>query len=314
MDPNVFYSIQSGPIWDWRVAVDLFAGGVGVGAFLFAILLSRFGEQRYQRLAQTAAIIAPFLVMLGLAFLFWKVGNKTNVYQMAINLAPSSLMWWGFLIQSALVALGLIHAWQWLDRAPNAARDRLGLLVGALALLVGVYHGLLLAVLTSHPIWASGSMVLMAVLAFTTTGVAGALVAHLLRMTVAGRSDEEGELTGYVDGLRPVRTVLLLALALMLANFFFWWVDLSFGSLESAQALAAAWSAYGPLLLLAGIGLGLVVPLVLIAWFFGNAPVSKPALTLSAIGLASLLVLVGGFAIRYAVVMGGQVSLPISVF
>lgn len=314
MDPEIVYNIQAGPIWDWRVAVDLFAGGVGVGAFLFAILLSRFGEQRYMRLAQTAAIIAPFLVMLGLFFLFWKVGNKTNVYQMGINLAPSSLMWWGFLVQSALVGLGLIYAWLWRDRAPNATRDSLGLLVGVLALLVGIYHGLLLAVLTSHPIWASGSMVLMAILAFMTTGIAAALLAHLVRMSVAGRSSEEGELAGYLEGLGTVRTVLLVALALMLVNFFLWWVDLSYGSLQSRQALAAAWSAYGPLLLQIGIGLGLAVPLVLIAGFYGRAPIKRPALTLSVVGLSSLLVLVGGFAMRYAVVLGGQVPLPLSTF
>ena len=56
MDPTLVYNIQPGPIWDWRVAVDLFAGGVGVGAFLFTFALSRFGDRRYQRLAQTAAI------------------------------------------------------------------------------------------------------------------------------------------------------------------------------------------------------------------------------------------------------------------
>lgn len=120
MDPTLVYNIQPGPIWVWRVAIDLFAGGVGVGAFLVAVTLSRIGDRRYQRLAQTAAIMVPLLVMLGLLFLFWKVGNRFNVYQMAINLAPTSLMWWGFLVQSALVALGLVHAWQWLDPAPAA--------------------------------------------------------------------------------------------------------------------------------------------------------------------------------------------------
>jgi protein NrfD len=312
MDPTLVYNIQSGPIWDWRVAVDLFAGGVGVGAFLFAVVLGRSGNQRYQRLAQTAAVIAPFLVILGLAFLFWKVGNKLNVYQMAINLAPTSLMWWGFLLQSALVVLGLVYAWLWRDRAPHAGRSALGLLVGLLALLVGIYHGLLLAVLTSHPLWATGSMVMMAILAFITTGVAGVLLAHLIRMLFTGRSEEEGELAEFVNGLRPVRNLLVITLALMLANFLAWWVDLSFGTLESRQALAAALSVYGPLFTQIGIGLGLIVPLLLVAWFFGKAPIKRPALTLSVIALSSILVLVGGFVIRYAVVMGGQVSLPIS--
>ncbi|MEN8130383.1 MAG: NrfD/PsrC family molybdoenzyme membrane anchor subunit [Pseudomonadota bacterium] len=312
MDPTLVYNIQSGPIWDWRVAVDLFAGGVGVGAFLFAIILARLGDQRYQRLAQTAAVIAPFLVMLGLLFLFWKIGNKFNVYQMAINLAPTSLMWWGFLIQSALVVLGLVHAWLWLDRASNATRDALGLLVGLLALLVGIYHGLLLAVLTSHPLWATGSIVLMAILAFASTGVAGVLLTHLIRTLVTGRGEEEVDLAEYVNGLRPVRNILGTTLVLMLVNFFLWWVDLSFGSLQSKQALEGALSAYGPMFMQMGIGLGLIVPLILIVWFFGKAPIKNPARTLSVIGLASLLVLVGGFVIRYAVVMGGQVPLPIS--
>jgi len=312
MDPTLVYNIQPGPIWDWRVAVDLFAGGVGVGAFLVAVALSRIGDRRYQRLAQTAAIMAPLLVMLGLLFLFWKVGNKLNVYQMAINLAPTSLMWWGFLVQSALVALGLVHAWQWLDPAQNAARNRLGLLVGLLALLVGIYHGLLLAVLTSHPLWATGSMVLMAVLAFVSTGIAGVLLAHLIRMLVSGRSDEGQDLAEYVNGLKPIRNILGITLVLMLVNFFAWWVDLSVGSLQSQQALAAAMAAYGPMFWLLGMGLGLIAPLVLGAWFLGKAPGRKPAMALSMMGLASLLILVGGFYIRYAVVLGGQVALPIS--
>ncbi len=36
MTPEIIYEVQSGPFWDWRVALDLFLGGAGDGAFLVA--------------------------------------------------------------------------------------------------------------------------------------------------------------------------------------------------------------------------------------------------------------------------------------
>ena len=39
MNTEIIYEVQSGPIWDWKVAMDLFLGGAGVGAFLFAVFL-----------------------------------------------------------------------------------------------------------------------------------------------------------------------------------------------------------------------------------------------------------------------------------
>ena len=312
MEPVLFYSTQVGPIWDWRVVVDLFAGGIGVGAVLFSVALSRYGDRRYLRLAQTGAVIAPFLVMFGLLFLFWKLGNKLNVYQMAINIAPTSVMWWGFLLQSALVALGLIYAWQWRNISPNAGRDKLGLLVALLALLVGIYHGLLLATLTSHPLWASGSTILMAILAFVSTGIAGTLLTHFIRVRASGLSEEEQDLDTYIDGLWSVRNILAFTLVLILLNMAFWWVDLAYGSLQSRQALDAAIGSYGSLFWWFGIGLGVIIPIALLAMFVSKAPAQPAAKTISMVGLASILILVGGFCLRYVLVLGGQAGLPIA--
>ncbi len=306
MDPILFYNTQAGPVWDWRVVVDLFAGGVGVGAVLFAIVLSRFDDRRYQRLAQTGAIIAPFLISFGLLFLFWKLGNKLNVFQMALNFAPTSVMWWGFLLQSALVALGLVYAWQWRDISPNPGRDQLGLLVGVLALLVGCYHGLLLATLTSHPLWAGGLTVLMAVLAFVSTGIAGTFIAHLIR--TRGDVAEGEDSAAYARGLLPVRNVLAFTLLLVLATVALWWIDLYYGSLQSRQALAAASDAYGSVFWVLGIGLGVIVPLLLLAGFVGKTSTK----TVSMMGLASILILAGGFVLRYVLVLGGQVGLTVA--
>jgi len=39
MDPAIVYNVQQGFYWDWKVALDLFFGGAGAGAFVFAVAL-----------------------------------------------------------------------------------------------------------------------------------------------------------------------------------------------------------------------------------------------------------------------------------
>jgi hypothetical protein len=59
MDSILIYNIQTGPIWDWRVVMDLFCGGVGVGASLLAVAMSGSEDSHRRRLGQTAAFLGP---------------------------------------------------------------------------------------------------------------------------------------------------------------------------------------------------------------------------------------------------------------
>lgn len=306
MDPSVVYNVQAGHIWDWRVPVDLFLGGAGVGAFLVSVYLSRRHGAQARRLAQTAAFIAPALVIIGLLFLFSKLGTKMHVYQALLNQAWTSLMWWGFLLQGLLVALGLLYAWMWRRPETDPGRSPLALVIAAVALLVGIYHGALLAVLTSHPLWANGSMVLMAVFAFASTGVAAVFIADRLRGGSPGATGEQA-VVAY-----PLSRIMLWALALALLNFLAWWLGLAYGPLQARQALDAAAGSYGALFIWAGIVLGIVVPLVLLGLGSRRSAGEQPRVSMAMLTLACVLVLVGGFVLRFVVVLGGQVPLPVA--
>lgn len=89
MESVLIYNVQPGPIWGWRVVVDLFCGGFGVGASLLAVTLSGSKDPAGLRVVQTAAFVGTVLVSIGLLFLFTKLGNKLNVYQMALNVSPT---------------------------------------------------------------------------------------------------------------------------------------------------------------------------------------------------------------------------------
>lgn len=308
MEPTIFYNVYTGLIWDWRVATDLFLGGVGVGAFLFAFYLWRFGAPVYRGLAQTAAVIAPIAVSMGLLLLFWKLGYKLHAYQMGLNVASTSTMWWGAMIQGLFVAIGIVFAYRMLFPASHLLGFLSAGLVGwigvPVAIIVGIYHGFLLATITSHPVWATGAMVMASVALFLATGPAAAVLIHSLRRAVGLKVPEERNAEVWPASLRPVSFLMIGTALLVLVALIAWWADLRFGTERGRLALAALLGQFGPLLAYGGILLGVIVPVALLAW--ANAAGNRgpsPAV----VALAAALIVVGGYAVRYTAVIGGQI-------
>lgn len=308
MESTFLYNIQDAVIWDWRVATDLFVGGIGVGAFLFSFVLWRFGGEAYRGLARTASIITPIMVSLGLLLLFWKLGNRWIAYQMMLNVSPASMMWWGASVQGVFVALAALFAWRLFfpDSGLLAFIKTawVGWIGAVLAVLIGLYHGLLIATIGTYPVWASAGLIMASLALFLATGPAAAFLIH----RIVG-SNREAKNMNQSDLLRPLGFLLAGASILVLAALAAWWFDLTFGSVRDQDALAAVMNAYGAVLLLA-IVFGLLLPIVLLLRASmksrdGNETVSPTLVT-----ACCVLILAAGFTIRYAAVLGGQIDLP----
>ena len=312
MDLTTVYNIQAGPYWDWKVALDLFFGGAGVGAFLFSVALAEFWGRRYRRVPQTAAFLAPVLVVLGLVFLLLKLGQPLQLVHTFTHFAPTSPLWWGGIFQTLFVVGSIWYAVKWRNPDPDPSGNRrvLGRLLVPLALIVGAYHGFLLAVITARPLWNTGPTVVAALLGFVTTGIAAVMLTHLIRMGLAGRLSDPSHVGHFLDDLRPVRHVLATMLILQLGTFSLWWMSLRFGSLSDRLALDAANLALGPIFWGLGIGVGLILPLLLGAWLVWIGESSHRTVQVMVIGLTSGLILLGGIFFRLAVVLGGQIQLP----
>ena len=65
--------------WDWRIAADLFLGGVGVGAFLWSVLNSLWHKGKYPTVSKVGAIMAPIFVILGLLFMMAEIGHPLRM-------------------------------------------------------------------------------------------------------------------------------------------------------------------------------------------------------------------------------------------
>ena len=311
MDPSVVYNVQPGPYWDWKVALDLFFGGAGVGAFLFSVALFELWGRRYRRIPQTGAFLAPGLVVLGVVFLLLKLGRPAHLFLTFTNFAPTSPLWWGGIFQTLFVVGAIWYAYKWRSTEPDPSRRLLGRVLVPVAIIVGAYHGLLLAVITARPLWNTGPTVVAALLGFASTGIATVMLTHLVRMWLGGRLFEPSHVGQFLDDLKPVRYVLGATLLLQLGTFFFWWLSLYFGRLEDRLALDAANAAWGPAFWVLGIGLGLVVPLALGGWLIWRGEAAHRRSQVLVVGLTSGLILIGGLFFRLAVVLGGQGQLPV---
>ncbi len=312
MEPNLVHVVQAGPYWDWRVALDLFFGGAGVGALLFGVAFDTVFPGRQRRLCQTAAWLAPLLVVLGLVFLLLEMGRPQRLFLTYVQFAPTSPLWWGGIFQLVLVIGSIAYALTWRDvETVGPTRRRLGWALAPVAIIVGAYHGLLLAAVTARPLWNTGPTVVAALLSFAATGVAAVTLVHLVRAKLAGRLADAELVTSFLKDMVPARNVLVAVLVLQLGTSFLWWLSLSFGSLSDQRALAAANASYGTMFWWFGIVPGLVLPLVLGGYVVWRGEAEHRARQIGVIGLASALILIGGLFFRLAVVLGGQVGVPV---
>jgi formate-dependent nitrite reductase membrane component NrfD len=287
------------PQWEWLIVFYFFVGGIAGGAYFTAAVIELVGEPEDRPLARAGYLIAFPLAVLGALLLTLDLGMPQRFWHMLVYRksllpwpkwdSPISVGAYGLLVFGLFSSLSFLEAlvqvgrlrWAPLRLRPNSLARKLYAVLGGLAgyFLAG-YTGVLLA--TTHlPMWAGTSLLGALFLASgASTGMAAiALVLAITRTPVAASAWAKLESMDAVTVL--VELVLLVAFVIALTMQGFTW-------------------SVGTLVLLIGItlGLGLVAPLVI--------QVASGGRQRAALGLTAVLILLGGFALRMAIVLGGQ--------
>jgi formate-dependent nitrite reductase membrane component NrfD len=281
------------PAWGLLIVIYLFCGGLSAGALMLASAAFLLGRSdRHDTIARAGALLAPFPVMLGTALLVFDLGRPFFFWKLFFAIRPFSVMWIGSwllaLFSSVSLAFAYFHlpmAWQrW--RVPNADPWMRRLAVAGLPLgfAVAVYTAVLLGVLVARPLWNTPVLSVLFLLSALSTAAAAL-------MLVVPRSVHHA-LSAADVSLIAVEIVVLGAL-------------LSSGLVSSSATR-------GAIALLAGgdqalvfwfgvVAIGLAAPLAIEIGLLRGARHS-PARA----ALAASLVLVGGFLLRYVLVVAGQ--------
>ena len=287
-------SLLQSPHWPVLIDVYFFLGGLAGGAFVIATIAHLLDARRFRDVSRVGYYLALLALIPCPIILIVDLGVPLRFLNMvrAFNpLSPMSMGAWallGFSVCAFLAALMTLLEDAGRARNLGGAKIVVGLVGGFFAFFLAAYPGVLLSA-TARPLWAGGHA--LGALFLAVGASTGAAAVALVLMLIGRRA----------AGLAPLRTMLVLALLIQLvAVVVFVMSAQSSGSLASTRALATLTSGSHSLTFwLGAIVVGSVLPLVI---GLVNVKRRSPGLT----ALASILVLIGGFLVKFVIVAAGQ--------
>lgn len=302
-------------VWHGEVPAYLFLGGLVAGVMvLTGLWMLRDPEKARSRALSLLPWAAPVLLSLGMLFLWLDLENRWNVARFYLTFELASPMSWGAWILLAIYPASILLALRMLPAelracplsklARRVGRTALGQRLEAsftrlmqwvdghtrgialanvvLGAGLGIYTGILLGSLGARPLWSSAILGPLFLVSGLSTGAAF--------MMLYGLKDSERITLGRAD-----MTLIVVELALI----GLWLTGLMTGGAVSREAAgvilggpytAAFWTLV--------VSLGLLAPLA--AEWLELRHDEVPG------RLAAVLVLVGGFALRWILVYAGQ--------
>ena len=310
--------------WGFLIVNYLFLGGLSAGLYFVSALatfLYKIEEPSpYTRIARLGALLAPWPVMIGCSLLILDLGRWWKVLELFEQVrwvSPMSIGSW-LLVFFNLVAF--VNCYAWLTaRQRNAMFAKLPRRLAflskhnididhwrrwlaftglPLSLGVGIYTGVLLGAVQSRPFWNTNLVAQLFLFSALSTGCA------TLILGISGRDEAAHEL----------KLLYGLDICFMVLEFFVVVPYLIHGEL-SVQAVQDSLQLIlgGPFTVLFWVfflGLGLLVPLAielgeLVPVIVSNREFHYNRIVASA---TALLILGGGFLLRYIFVQAGQMS------
>ena len=322
-------------VWGWEIPLYLFLGGVVAGMMVFAglaMLRTAKGEDTRGFFSVQTPLAAFLLLNLGMLALLLDLAHPLYVWAVYLTFEPASPMSWGswvllvvyaILLVSALIRLD--EAWPWLGRTFPVVKRWSAAITGnsgRLALLgwinivfgvaVGIYTGILLNTMVARPLWNTAVLPVL----FLVSGLsAGAAAMHLATRFFGRRPAPQGMVGGFfaalaqplgreppeaatVDALIRADVVLLTVEFVLLLLLVLGLVTSTASHAQAAQLVLggpytlAFWGA-----IVVG---GILVPVLLQSLELSH----RIPHTI----VPALLVLAGGYVLRWVMVNAGQVA------
>ncbi len=315
--------------WGLPVVAYLFLAGLGGGAMtVSASVFLRGGGGGFGgahvTVARYGALIAPVPVIVGCLLLVLELGSFQaghwfrwlNLYKV-INLSPMSIGTW---LLTLFIPLSLLYAYTFVPNAPGLAGRQAALRTGLawigvpMGIAVAVYTGILLGAMPARPFWNSPVLPLLFLLSSLSTGVACIILARSLVHRRSPDVDAERQFheSGY---LLTASDTLLIGFELLAVFLFFMFAYLTVGRVAEAVSVILPGGSLAPMFWFGFVLVGLVVPVLVELFYvipkllYHRAYVAPRGVEIA----VPVIVLVGGFLLRYVVVVAGQITGPVGI-
>ena len=289
-------ALLQSPHWPVLIDVYFFLGGLAGGAFVIATVANLVNAARYRSVVRVGYYLALLALLPCPLILIVDLGVPARFMNMLLRfntLSPMSMGAWALLGFSVCAFLAALFTFlEDTRRAGDMSAGKLivGIIGGFFGFFLAAYPGVLLGA-TARPLWIDGHA-LGALFLSVGASTAAATIALVL-LVIGQRARQE---------IGAVRTMTVVALVIQLVSvvIFLASVQVS-GRPASVAALQILTTGRFAALFWGGaIVAGLILPLLL-----GLLDLRRRSLALTA--LTSVLVLAGGFVVKYVIMAAGQV-------
>ncbi len=316
-------------LWGLPVITYLYLAGLGAGACtVSASIYLRGGSGdrgMHVDIARYGAFLGPVPVMVGSLLLIYELGSFQaghlfrflNLY-LVINLSPMSIGTWlltGFIGLSVVYAYTFVRNAPWLpDERRYRLRKAMSWIVIPVGIAVAVYTGVLLGAMPARPFWNSPILAMLFLISSLSTGVAGILLLRAL-FGPRGRPAEVRAQHEYTAYLLTTADTVLIGFELLVVFLFVMFAFLTVGDVKYAVTDTILGGGLTALFWLGFVIVGLLVPaLVELKYVIPKLLYQRDYTVPRGVEIAvSVLVLIGGFLLRYIVVVAGQVTGPVGI-
>lgn len=305
-------------VWDFRIAIDLFLGGVGIGTFLLCAYFSFIKKESSLMVIRIGFLLAPILVGLGVLSLLTELGKPFRMLSTFINVNPTSVTSWGGFLQSIFILISIVLFYIVFRYKQESFQKPVfkGLVIAGafFALTVGVYHGLLLMSL-GRPGWANGLIPVMFLVSSLLCGSSILMIIEELILkshssimkayaeiaaTVATDSTSSSNLMGFrysklLFNLIVIQTLLIVT----------WRISIVSSGTEAIFAYQNLIDQFGVYWWIFVIGIGLLIPLLIASYYTFR----KQKMNLYSSMILTVFVLVGSYAFKHIILYSGQIPL-----
>ncbi len=322
-------------VWSWEIPLYLFIGGIVAGMMVLggmAMLRLARGHDTRRYFSMQTPLLAFMLLNIGMLALMLDLTHRLYAWRIFTTFQVASPMAWGswllIIVYGVLLVSALIRlpdAWPWLGRTVPVLQRLSDAIVGkphwiaalgwanlVLGIGLGIYTGILLNTMVARPLWNSAILGPLFLVSGLSAGVAAMhIAATLLQRRAAPQGMVGGAFSALLQPMGSQHPDKDTAHSLVRYDQMFLVAELVFIAIllinlhtsSASHAVAAALITTGPYALAFWGGVvivGVALPLVWQALELSH----KVKHTV----VPAVLVLAGGFTLRWIMVSAGQVS------
>ncbi|MGC2165847.1 MAG: NrfD/PsrC family molybdoenzyme membrane anchor subunit [Gallionella sp.] len=261
---------------------------------------SVFNKPAYKARAPLAGLLSIAMLAGGLTVLMLDLGRPERVIVAATHYNVTSVFAWNILLYSGMFATVAMYLWTMMEKRMKPWSKRAGLLVFAWRFVLTTGTGLIFAFLVARQAYGSALLPPMFIIISFAWGIA---VFHIVQSAIYNWNNLS--LDEYVQKrMRNLMGVFIIASLYFVVAYHM--TNLYFARQAEFEHFILASGGVYPFLFWVGYGIvGTLIPLLLI-YLPGMGSTRH-------VYLASVLTIVGGFALLYVLVIGGQ-AFPLSIF